>query len=514
MYNIFCAVQNIRRAICKAAPFLLAVSCINPAAAETLQTATVAWTNCAQENGVCSFDGSRQIRYGGNGSYVYRSATNSVACSNGVFGDPAYGTVKSCAYASTSSSIAAPSAKMTTDSDTGWVSCAHESGVCSFSGSTQIRYGANNVFAYKTAIGSITCNNDTFGDPLPGIVKSCAYPSTTSAVLTLAPIQTPTENPTENLRALKGVNISGGEFNNNNVTARLHFDYEYPSNVEIDYYASKGMTVIRLPFSGARMQPINNRELNINEVTNIQKIVSYCAAKGIKVILDPHDYGKKYDSVSKTMKVLGVAGGLPSSDFADFWRRMAIAFKSQPNVIFGLMNEPNVQTPTEWKTVAVAAVDAIRKTGATQKILIPGSRWTSAEGWVSSGNAAVWIGFRDPGNNFAFEVHQYLDKYSSGTTDVCVMGKGKDVLNQATLWARTNGYRLFLGETGWARNATCLSEGAALMNYASANPDVWSGWTYWAGGSWWRKDYMFLIRPDNLAAPLDRPQMTTLLNNL
>ena len=62
---------------------------------------TLAWTSCASEGGTCSFSGTRQVRYGANGSYAYRSATASIPCTNGVFGDPVYGTVKSCQYANT-----------------------------------------------------------------------------------------------------------------------------------------------------------------------------------------------------------------------------------------------------------------------------------------------------------------------------------------------------------------------------------------------------------------------------
>lgn len=313
---------------------------------------------------------------------------------------------------------------------------------------------------------------------------------------------------------LKGVNISGGEYNGGKTNGRLNYEYTYPSNAEINYYASKGMTVIRMPFSGARLQPINNAALSVSEIANLQKVITYSASKGVSVILDPHDYGRKYDSVSGTMKLIGVPGGLPSANFADFWKRLAIAFKSQPNVIFALMNEPNQQTPVQWKAVASDAVAAIRATGATQKILIPGTSWTGAHSWVSSGNAAAWKGFTEPGNNFAFEVHQYLDSNNSGTSDVCVLGKGKDVLNSATLWARTNHYKLFLAEAGWSKNATCLSEGAAMMNYTSANADVWAGWTYWSGGSWWSQAYMYLLTPANLASPVDKPQMGALLNNL
>jgi endoglucanase len=313
---------------------------------------------------------------------------------------------------------------------------------------------------------------------------------------------------------LKGVNISGGEYNGGKAAARMNYDYVYPSNAEVDYYASKGMTVIRVPFSGRRLQPVLNAPLFDTEVAALKKVVNYGASKGISVILDPHDYGRQYDSTTGTSRVIGVAGGLPASTFADFWHRMAVAFKDQPTVIFGLMNEPNIQTAVEWKNVAVPAVQAIRAAGAKQLILIPGTAWSGAHSWVSSGNAAAWVNFVDPGNNFAFEMHQYLDRYSTGTKDVCHPGLGASALNAATLWARTNGYRIFLGEAGWATNAACMNEGSAMMSYMTSNADVWAGWTYWAGGAWWNKTYMFLLTPADLKNPVDKPQMNILLNNM
>lgn len=58
-----------------------------------------AWNRCADEGGICTFIGTRQVRYGVDGAYAYKSASASLACSNGVFGDPAYGLLKSCQYA-------------------------------------------------------------------------------------------------------------------------------------------------------------------------------------------------------------------------------------------------------------------------------------------------------------------------------------------------------------------------------------------------------------------------------
>ena len=54
------------------------------------------WTTCASEGGYCSFSGTAPVRYGANGIWTTRTYTNGVSCTNGVFGDPVPGTVKSC----------------------------------------------------------------------------------------------------------------------------------------------------------------------------------------------------------------------------------------------------------------------------------------------------------------------------------------------------------------------------------------------------------------------------------
>jgi len=54
------------------------------------------WTNCASEDGTCTFSGTHEVAYGAAGRYVYRSVSGSTGCGNAVFGDPISGTAKSC----------------------------------------------------------------------------------------------------------------------------------------------------------------------------------------------------------------------------------------------------------------------------------------------------------------------------------------------------------------------------------------------------------------------------------
>jgi probable HAF family extracellular repeat protein len=126
------------------------------------------WTFCATEGALCAFTGTMEVRYGANGSFVVKTLTDGTACTNEVFGDPAPDTPKQCA-------IRAPSTPPPTD----WTFCAPEGGVCAFTGTMQVRYGANGgSFFVKTLTDGTACTNEVFGDPAPNVAKSCSLPQT------------------------------------------------------------------------------------------------------------------------------------------------------------------------------------------------------------------------------------------------------------------------------------------------------------------------------------------------
>jgi chitinase len=66
------------------------------------------WTQCANENGTCSFSGTMQVAYGNSGHYTYGTYTNGVSCSNSVFPDPDYGVVKACFTAPSGTNVSTP----------------------------------------------------------------------------------------------------------------------------------------------------------------------------------------------------------------------------------------------------------------------------------------------------------------------------------------------------------------------------------------------------------------------
>lgn len=307
---------------------------------------------------------------------------------------------------------------------------------------------------------------------------------------------------------LAGVNLSGAEFGEGNLPGEYGVNYIYPDSSEVDYFLAKGMNVFRVAFRWERLQRSLNGELDSEELARLDALVGYITAAGAYAILDPHNYAR-YDG-----SVVG-SEAVPRSAYADFWERLALLYADDARVVFGLMNEPHDMATEDWLAAANDAIAAIRAAGAANLILVPGNAYTGAHSWFSnwygSSNASVMVGVVDPGDNFAFEVHQYLDSDSSGTSETCVSETiGSERVSAFTDWLHTQGYRAFLGEFAGARNDTCYASIDNLLDHLDANRDVWIGWTWWAAGPWWG-DYMFTLSPDGAT---DRPQMAILVDHL
>ncbi|HEX3140807.1 MAG TPA: glycoside hydrolase family 5 protein [Rhizobacter sp.] len=302
----------------------------------------------------------------------------------------------------------------------------------------------------------------------------------------------------------RGVNLAGAEFSSSVLPGRPGWEYIYPSIDSVDYYKNKGMNLVRLPFLWERLQPALYGDFNAAELSYLKGFVNGATAKGMTVLIDPHNYAR-YRS-----QVIGSAA-VPYSAFGDFWWRLALEFKFNRNVIFGLMNEPN-EMPTEtWVIAANEAIRNIRATGARQTIAVPGNGFTGAHSWASdwygTPNAQALLRVHDSGNNMVIEAHQYLDTYSSGMSPECTSPTiGAERLVTFTNWLRTYGKRGLLGEFAGADNPTCHQALDGMLAYMEANSDVWAGWTYWAGGPWWG-DSPFNLEPSN---GVDRPQMATI----
>jgi endoglucanase len=319
--------------------------------------------------------------------------------------------------------------------------------------------------------------------------------------LCAAPIANATDTPMQ----YTGVNIAGGDFGAGNLPGRYGHDYIYPDPDTIAYFVAKGMNIIRVPVLWERIQRRLGEDLDSAEMERLDAVIGDAASRGMRVILDVHNYAAYKGSVLGTK-------GLPPTALGDLWRRIAQRYKSNGAVVFGLMNEPNGLSTETWLEAANVAIAEIRQTGADNLILVPGNGWSSARSWVEGNygtpNGEVMLDVKDPANNFVYEVHQYFNADWTGTSADCQnVDIGISTLTPVTEWARQHGKRVFLGEIGVGPGSVCLDALDRVLRFMRGNSDVWSGWTYWAGGAWWPDGYFTNIQP---LGGKDRPQMSVL----
>lgn len=309
---------------------------------------------------------------------------------------------------------------------------------------------------------------------------------------------------------LTGLNMAGGEFTAKALPGRLGLDYTYPHEEEIDYFLDRGANVIRLPFLWERLQPEAYGKLRGSELDQLKRIVKHTTKRGAFIVLDLHNYGKYHEQPIGSPEA-------PADVLADVWTKLSTEFKDNSAVIFGLMNEPVGLPADQWRAAIDVTIAAIRATGTQNLVLIPGVRWTGAHSWYAglpgASNATTLSHITDPADNFAIEVHQYLDHNYSGTNAECQHAQiGVDTLKRFTEWARSYKYRAFLGEFGGGSSDVCMAALDNMMRFMDDNADVWLGWTYWAGGGWWGDGYAFNIHPKKNVAKSeqDRPQIQVL----
>ncbi|NBN79402.1 cellulase family glycosylhydrolase [Microvirga tunisiensis] len=305
------------------------------------------------------------------------------------------------------------------------------------------------------------------------------------------------------LTCLRGANVAGAEFGD--TIGRLGHTHFYPTEKTLRYLAGKGMNVVRFPFKWERLQPVLYKPFDLAELTPLVDSIAAAKRMGFKVILSPHTNARH------SGKQIG-SPEVPTSAFEDFWTRLAKLYAGDSDIIFLLQNEPDYMDAAFWLPSANAGIAAIRRTGADNLILVPGTIWTSAYHWFAEqnggSNAEVMRGIIDPLNNYAIDIHQYPDADFSGTNRTCpAKDTALEALARVTDWLKATGNRAILSEFGGTASPDCLDAIRDMAVFVNRNPDTWIGWTYWAAGDWWG-DYPLSIQPDE--AGRDRPQMKVL----
>jgi endoglucanase len=268
----------------------------------------------------------------------------------------------------------------------------------------------------------------------------------------------------------------------------------FPTTQELDYYKQKGMDLIRMPFLWERMQPgllsKNSPTANVDRSFNpeyakqMDDFLTAADQRGMKVILDAHDYGRY------NYQVVG-ASNITDDDFKQFWGQMAKTF-GQHSSIYGydLSNEPHDESNDTWHAAAQAGVDGIRATGDKHAVVIEGNQWAGTQSWAQNNSD---LSVQDPANNTIYEAHSYWDSDHSGQYNGGAQGSYwravSDARNQRVLgpnedpsdlgvnnakpfvdWLKAHNAKGLIGEFGvpsWDANWVKMQD--KFLAYAKAN---------------------------------------------
>ncbi|KAI9809522.1 MAG: hypothetical protein M1827_006828 [Pycnora praestabilis] len=256
--------------------------------------------------------------------------------------------------------------------------------------------------------------------------------------------------------------------------------------------------------------------LNPGNLAKYDALVQACLKTGASCIIDIHNYARWNGAI------IG-QGGPTNAQFASLWSQIATKYASEAFIVFGIMNEPhNIPNMNLWANSVQAAVTAIRSAGAiSQKILLPGNgyfypthigqcersssiltferlSYTAAGSFVSGGSGAALSNVTNPDGsttNLIFDVHQYLDLDSSGTTSECVTDHVSDAFSPLATWLRANKRQALLSEIGGGNTQSCVTKLCSTLDYLNANSDVYLGYTGWAAGSFNAASYVLALTP-------------------
>ncbi|MGV3546800.1 MAG: glycoside hydrolase family 5 protein [Pedobacter sp.] len=305
-----------------------------------------------------------------------------------------------------------------------------------------------------------------------------------------------------------GTNLSGAEFGAN-VPGQHQQDYSYPLVTDLNYFKSKNMMLVRLPFKWERVQPVLYGPLDPVELKRLTDFIDAAAVRDILIIPDVHNFARRV--VNGNREIIGTSL-VPTTAFTDFWGKLAEVLKTKKNIwAYGVMNEPfNMPSNIAWFSIAQATINKIREIDQKTAILVGGDSYSSAERWPQVSENLKTL--RDDTDNLIFEAHVYFDDTSAGTYDgtydqeKATPQTGVNRLRPFVEWLKTNKKRGFIGEYGIPdddpRWLVVLDNMLKYMKENNING------TYWSAGPRWGT-YRLAIQPRN---GIDRPQMQILQN--
>ncbi|MDR0472621.1 MAG: glycoside hydrolase family 5 protein [Treponema sp.] len=203
---------------------------------------------------------------------------------------------------------------------------------------------------------------------------------------------------------LTGVNIPSLEWNpqGENLLASVY-----------EVFANWNCNVVRLPVDNNFWfgRPNNNETWYLGMIADggkayrelIDKTVQLASDFGKYLILDNHAYESA------------------SNDTLEFWKDAAARYRNNPSVLFGLLNEPTINSWQVWRDGGAAVekeyvghqklVDEIRALGANNIIIAGGLEWGYNLAGIADGYGGRENGYEltdtDAGNGIIYDSHAY-----------------------------------------------------------------------------------------------------------
>lgn len=308
-----------------------------------------------------------------------------------------------------------------------------------------------------------------------------------------------------------GVNLSGGEFGG--IYPGIDgTNYGYPTYKDLDYFKSKGLMLIRLPFRWERIQYEMNGDLVSSEIAKIKTFVKAAEDRGIPVILDMHNFGRYSFDGGTTYTLIGESSKITKENLGNVWAKIAAEFKAFTNIwAYDIMNEPySMSASCPWFDIAQQTINDIRNVDTKTPIVVSGDWFSSSLYWVQYSDNLRNL--TDPNDNLIFQAHCYFDKDQSGNyagsydTEAASLQTGVNRMQPFVEWLKKYNKRGLLGEYGVPDNDDrWLVTLENALKYLTENGVPG---TYWSAGPRWGS-YKLAVQPGNNYTT-DRPQMLIL----